>query len=280
MAQEIQDNKPGENSTPFERIKRQDSDGREFWSARELATVLGYSDYRNFLSVVKKAQQSCFNAAQEVKDHFVEINEMVDIGSNAKREINDIMLSRYACYLIAQNANPSKQIVAYAQTYFAIQTRRQEISDQDRETHLRLKLREEMKSHNKRLASTAKEAGVIEPRDYAIFQNSGYMGLYSGLTMQDIHKRKKLKKSEHILDHMGSTELAANLFRETQAEEKIRREKIVGKDKANNAHKIVGEKVRQTIKDIGGTMPENLPTVESIKKINSKSKKALEGSSR
>lgn len=272
MSQEIQHKNPDNDLTPFERIKRKDPDGKEFWSGRELSRILGYSEYRNFKPVIKKAQQACFNVGQEVKDHFVQVNEMSTIGNNAKVEIDDVMLSRYACYLIAQNADPSKEIVAQAQTYFAIQTRRQELNDQGRENQIRLKLRDEIKGHNRRLAGTAKEAGVVTPLDYAIFQNHGYMGLYNGMTKQNIHKKKRLKKGEEILDHMGSTELAANFFRVTQTEEKIRKEKISGKEKANMAHKEVGQKVRKAITDIGGTMPENLPSAESIKKISSKQK--------
>lgn len=270
MTNEIQSVKPNESMSPFEQIKRQDADGREYWSSRELAKILEYADYTKFKAVIQKAKQACFKSGQEVKDHFVQLGEMVEIGSSAKREIETIMLSRYACYLIGQNADPSKAIVARAQTYFAIQTRRQEISDQENEAQLRLRLRDEVKSHNKRLASTAKEAGVIEPRDYAIFQNYGYMGLYGGLTRQDIHRKKNLKKNENILDHMGSTELAANLFRATQAEDKIRRERIIGKQNANLAHNVVGKKVRQTIGELGGTMPEHLPIAENIKKISRK----------
>ena len=191
-------------------------------------------------------------------------------------------LSRYACYLIVQNADPSKEIVATGQTYFAIQTRLQEIRQMDEYNRLsteeekRLFLRNEMKKHNSQLAEAAKDAGVIESKDYAIFQNHGYMGLYGGLDAKGIHAKKGLKKSQQILDHMGSTELAANLFRATQTEEKLRRENIKGKAKANQTHYEVGKKVRQTIKEIGGTMPENLPTEESIKQIENKEKKKLD----
>ncbi len=187
---------------------------------------------------------------------------MIEIGKGGVRTVSDMYLSRYACYLIVQNADPSKPVVATGQTYFAVQTRRQELADQGvvSEGDLRLGYREDLKGRNKTLAATAKRAGVVEPMDYAIFQNHGYQGLYGGLTMQDIHKRKNLKKSQHILDHMGSTELAANIFRAAQTEEKIRRERITGKDKANQAHREVGAKVRQTIRELGGTMPEGLPT--------------------
>ena len=206
---------------------------------------------------------------------------MVKIGSGAEREVESIKLSRYACYLIVQNADPSKEIVATGQTYFAIQTRIQEIRQMDEYTSLkseegkRIFLRNEMKTHNIQLAEAAKDAGVIEPIDYAIFQNHGYMGLYGGLDANGIHTRKGLKKSQNILDHMGSTELAANLFRATQTEEKLRREEIKGKQKANATHFNVGKKVRQTIEELGGTMPENLPTEESIKELEIKIKKKL-----
>ncbi|MCL2001063.1 MAG: DNA damage-inducible protein D [Planctomycetes bacterium] len=216
----------------------------------------------DYSPIIEKAKAACFNSGQRIEDHFAEMRKMVSLGSNAERNIPDIYLSRYACYLIVQNADPAKPVVAVGQTYFAVQTRRQELTDQGMtgEDNLRLQLRDKMKEHNKKLVATAKKAGVIQPTDYAIFQNHGYQGLYGGLTMKGIHRRKGLKKSQQILDHMGSTELAANLFRATQAEEKIRREDITGKDKANRAHQEVGTKVRQTIENIGGTMPEDLPT--------------------
>ena len=261
--------------TPFESIRRTNPAGNEYWSSRDFARVLGYADYRNFQSVIESARTACFNSGQRVDDHFVEVTDMIKVGKGAMRPAKTVMMSRYACYLVIQNADPSKEIVAQGQTYFAIQTRRQELSDAEIEEQRRLAIRSELKKHNSQLADTAKDAGVVDPRDYAIFQNHGYMGLYGGLGAQDIHRRKGLKKGEQILDHMGSTELAANLFRATQAEEKLRREKITGKEKANKAHREVGAKVRQTIKELGGTMPEELPTVESIKKLESRAKKAL-----
>jgi DNA-damage-inducible protein D len=259
-----------DNASPFERIRRTNASGAEYWSSRDFAQVLGYTDYRNFEQVVKKAKTACFNSGQRIEDHFVDITEMIEIGKGGQRPVGTVCMSRYACYLIVQNADPSKQIVALGQTYFAVQTRRQELTDQATEEDRRLLLREEMKLHNVRLASTAKSAGVVEPKDYAIFQDHGYKGLYGGLTSRDIHERRGLKKSQQILDHMGSTELAANLFRATQTEEKLRRDKVTSKDRANRTHYEVGAKVRKTIQELGGTMPENLPPAESIKKLEAR----------
>ena len=218
-----------------------------------------------------------------ILDHFEDILEMVSIGSGAKRPLESGKLSRYACYLIVQNADPSKEVVANGQTYFAIQTRIAEIKQMDEYNRLsseeekRLFLRNELARHNSQLADAARHAGVIESRDYAIFQNHGYKGLYGGLDAKAIHARKGLKKSQKILDHMGSTELAANLFRATQTEEKLRRENIKGKTKANQTHYEVGKKVRQTIVELGGTMPEDLPVADSIKSLETKEKKQLKG---
>lgn len=263
-----------QHRTVFEQIKQVDNNGNEWWAARQLGKVLEYSEYRHFKPVIEKAKEACKNSAQEVSDHFEDFLEMVDIGSGAKRPMEDgVKLSRYACYLIVQNADPGKEVVAQGQTYFAIQTRLQEIRQMEEYNRLksedekRLFLREEMKRHNIQLADAAKGAGVVEPLDYAIFQNHGYMGLYGGLDAKGIHKRKDLKKSQNILDHMGSTELAANLFRATQTEEKLRRDNIKGKQKANKTHYEIGKKVRKTIEEIGGTMPENLPIADSIKKL-------------
>lgn len=200
---------------------------------------------------------------------------MIEIGKGGQRQVKSVLMSRYACYLAIQNADPKKEIVAQGQTYFAVQTRRQELEDGRVEEERRLLLREEIRRHNTQLAYAAKDAGVVEPIDYAIFKNHGYMGLYGGLKQEDIHRRKELKKNQKILDHMGSTELAANLFRATQAEEKLRRDKVKGKDTANRTHHEVGAKVRQTIRELGGTMPEHLPTVESIKKIETKNRRKL-----
>jgi len=245
----------------FEEIKRVNEFQSDFWSARDLAKALEYVDYRNFELVVKKAKESCKNSGQSVKDHFVDVTEMIKLGKTATRQINDTYLSRYACYLIMQNADPSKEIVALGQTYFAIQTRRQEIQDQMIEDNKRLFLREEVTAHNKHLFETASRAGV---KNYGRFTNYGYMGLYGGRTMQDIHHKKGLKKSQKILDHMGSEELAANLFRATQTDAKIKRENVQGEAMANQTHQRVGQKVRETIRELGGTMPESLPTPDAI----------------
>ena len=266
--------------SPFERIKQIDPDGNEFWSARDLLEILQYANYTRFKPVLLRAQIACENSGHDPSDHFYHAIKMVAIGSDAKREVEDMHLSRYACYLVVQNADPSKEVVALGQTYFAVQTRRQEVADQVALTELteedrRLLLRQKVKQQNTDLASAAKGAGVITPQDFGIFQNHGYKGLYNGLTAEDIHKRKGLKKSQHILDHMGTTELAANLFRSTQAEDKIRRDNVQGKDNANRVHFQAGVVVRQAIAELGGTMPEDLPTADSIKKLERAKKKLL-----
>jgi DNA-damage-inducible protein D len=233
------------------------------------------------LTVINKAKESCGNSNIMLIDHFVVVTDMVSIGSGATRTIETIRLSRYASYLTVQNADPSKTIVAQAQTYFAIRTRIAEVKQMEEYNRLtsedekRLFLRNEVTKHNLLLADAAKMAGVIKPYDYAVFQNYGYKGLYGGFGAKEIHFRKGLKKNQKILDHMGSTELAANLFRTTQTEEKLRRENIKGKSKANQTHYDVGKKVRQTIEDLGGTMPEDLPTAESIKTIEAKQQKGI-----
>lgn len=229
----------------FESIRQFDAKGNEFWVARQLAKVLEYSEYRHFQPVIERAKEACRNSGHPVEDHFEDVLDMVDIGSGAKRQIAGIRLSRYACYLVVQNGDPSKPVIANGQTYFALQTRRQELSDDDAiarlsENERRLIARAELTVHNKHLAATAKDAGVETSLDYAIFQDHGYKGLYGGRGAKDIHAIKGLKKSQKILDHMGSTELAANLFRATQTEEKLRRDKVRGKQKANQAHYEVG----------------------------------------
>ncbi|MDR0823372.1 MAG: DNA damage-inducible protein D [Endomicrobium sp.] len=267
------------NNSPFEAIKFLDEKCEERWYARDLAALIEYDEWRNFLNVLEKAMLSAKTIGADADYHFVDVNKMVSLGSGSERQIKDFALSRYACYLVIQNADPAKPLVSMGQTYFAIQTRRQELSDNKpdiTENEKRLFLRDEMRLHNKKLASAARNAGVETHLDYAIFQDYGYKGLYGGLGRKDIHKRKNLKKSQEILDHMESAELAANLFRATQAEEKLKRENIKGKTKANLAHNEVGRKVRQTIKELGGTMPENLPTAsKSIKQLEREKTKKI-----
>ena len=261
----------------FESIKHINEAGQEYWLARELQPVLEYTHWRRFSDAIERAKLACKNSGFEIEDHFADVGKMVDIGSGAEREIDDVMLSRYACYLIVMNGDPRKEIIALGQTYFAIKTRQQELIgnyEELTEDQKRIAIRQEMKRHNTALAEAAHNAGVIEPIDYAVFQNYGYMGLYGGLKAQDIKQRKGLKKSQDILDHMGSTELAANLFRATQTEEKLRRDNVQGKNEANRTHYEVGAKVRKTIKELGGTMPEDLPTPEkSIKQIEREQEK-------
>ena len=255
----------------FEDIKHIDEDGQEFWYARELQRVLEYAQWRYMKEAVERARLACENSGLNPDNHFAEVRKMVPIGSGAERAVEDYMLSRFACYLVVMNGDPRKEVIALGQAYFAVKTRQQELIENYEELsedQKRLAIRNEMKRHNIALADAAHDAGVIEQKDYAIFQNKGYQGLYGGLGVKEIRARKGLKKSEKILDHMGSTELAANLFRATQTEEKLRRENIQGKAAANQAHYDVGRKVRQTIQELGGTMPEDLPTPEkSVKQI-------------
>lgn len=253
------------SNATFESIKHINEDGVEYWLARELSSVLCYADWRNFENAVFKAMDACKTSGYEVADHFGRVTKYTNLGRGASRGIVDYALSRYACYLIVMNGDPTKEVIAVGQTYFAVKTRQQELAEeyeQLSEDQKRLSIRNEMITHNKSLVEAAQMAGIEDQREYAIFQNKGYQGLYGGLGAKEIHARKGLKKSQKILDHMGSTELAANLFRATQTDEKLRRENIKGKQAAYNTHYEVGKKVRQTIKDLGGTMPEDLPTPE------------------
>lgn len=267
------------NEQIFEEIKHINEYNQEFWYARELQPLLEYSQWRRFEEAIDRAKQACKNAGFEVSEHFADVGKSSPMPNGGERIINDIMLSRYACYLIVMNGDPRKEVIALGQTYFAVKTRQQELIDnyeQLSEDQKRMAIRQEMKEHNKSLAEAAQMAGIVDAKDYAIFQNKGYQGLYGGLGAKEIHARKGLKKGENILDHMGSTELAANLFRATQTDEKLRRDKITGKEAANATHYQVGRKVRQTIKELGGTMPEDLPTPEkSIKQLEREEKKKL-----
>jgi DNA-damage-inducible protein D len=281
----IMDNFLDQDNVPvFERIKQVDEKG-EYWSARDLAKVLQYPSYDKFKNVGNKAWEACKNAGQNTADHFSRMGKMVQIGSQATRELEDVRLSRYACYLVVQNADPEKEVVALGQSYFAIQTRIQEIQQMQQYAALksddekRVYLRHQLAEHSKHLMSAAKGAGVIDQIDYAIFQNFGYKGLYGGLDKTGIQKKMGLPGSANISDFMGSTELAANLFRATQTEEKLKKEGTKGKAAANQVHYEVGRRVRQAIKDIGGTMPEDLPAAENIKKVESRIKKTLKDDS-
>jgi len=249
----------------FEDIKHIDEEGREFWLARELAEALDYSEWRNFQKAIDRARIACENSKVPVQHHFVEANKTISMPKGARKSIDDYKLTRYACYLIVQNSDPRKEIIALAQTYFAIQTRRQEVADafnQLDEDSKRLVVRGETRMWNMLLAKAAYNAGVITQEEFAIFQNAGYTGLYGGLTAIDIHERKQLKEDDKILDFMGSTELAANLFRITQTEEKLRHDEIREAEEANATHHFVGDRIRQAIIEMGSTLPEDLPTPE------------------
>ncbi len=264
----------------FESIRHVNEYGQEFWYARELQIALEYKEWRNFIKVIDKAKIACESSENAVSEHFVDVNKTISMPKNATKDIDDYELSRYACYLIVQNGDPRKKVIALGQSYFAVKTRQQELIEHYEdltEDQKRLAIRKEMAEHNKMLVAAAKDAGVETSLEYAVFQNYGYMGLYGGLKAQDIKERKGLKKSQNILDHMGYEELAANLFRATQTEAKLRREHIQGKEKANQTHYEVGKEVRDTISRLGGTMPENLPTPEkSIKQIEREQKKLEE----
>lgn len=261
----------------FESIKHLNEYGQEFWYARDLQVALEYTEWRNFSKVIDKAMLACSNSQNEISDHFVEVNKTIPMPKAATKEILDYELSRYACYLIVQNGDPRKKVIALGQTYFAVKTRQQELIENFEdlaEDQKRLAIRREMKEHNKSLVAAAKDAGVETSLEYATFQNYGYMGLYDGLKAQDIRVKKGLNKKQNILDYMGYEELAAKLFRATQTEAKLRRENIQGKEQANKTHFDVGAKVRQTIAELGGTMPEDLPTPErSIQQIERQQKK-------
>ncbi len=247
----------------FEDIKNIRADGSEFWYARELASVLEYAKWENFSKVVKRAMISCETSNYDVSYHFPEVRKMIELGKSGTRKIIDYELTRYACYLIVQNGDPRKEAIALGQTYFAIQTYRQEVADRfnelDEESR-RLVIRGDIKRWNQLLAESARNAGVITNEEFAIFQNAGYMGLYGGLTVDDIHQRKELEIGQKILDYMGSTELIANLFRISQTEEKLHKDQISNAEDATKTHHYVGKEVRDAIKKIGGTMPEDLPT--------------------
>lgn len=257
------------NKTVFEDIKHIDKYGNEYWLARELQIALEYSQWRRFNEVINRAIISCDNSKLEINDHFAKVGKMVDIGSKTSRSIDDYKLSRYACYLIVQNSDPRKEVVALGQTYFAIQTRRQELTEKEysmlTEEEKRFYQRSLTKKGNYSLNQVAKKCGV---KNFDKFHNAGYKGLYNGETANDIAKRKKLRYREDILDNMGSEELAANLFRITQTESKLKRDNISSEKDANETHYNIGKNIREVIAKNGGTMPEKLPTPKkSLKEL-------------
>ena len=262
------------NETIFENIKHIDEYGNEYWLARELQNVLEYKEWRKFEGVISKAKEACINSEYNVEDHFVGLDKMVKIGSKTERKIKDYKLSRYACYLIVQNADPRKEVVALGQTYFAIQTRKQELAEKDysmlTEDEKRFYQRSLTKKGNYSLNQAAKKAGV---KNFDKFHNAGYKGLYNGETADDIAKRKGLRYREDILDNMGSEELAANLFRITQTESKLKRDNTSSESEASKTHYNIGKNIREVIAKNGGTMPEELPTPnKSLKELEKEQK--------
>jgi len=262
----------------FDSIKHIDELGNEYWKARELQTILGYKEWRKFNGVIDKAIIACKSSNYEVLDHFVGADKMVEIGSETYRKLKDYKLSRYACYLIAQNGDSRKKVIALAQTYFAIQTRKQELSEKEysllTENEKRFYQRDLTRKGNYSLNQAAKNAGV---KNFAQFHNAGYRGLYNGETADDIAKRKGLRYREDILDRMGSEELVDNLFRITHTEQKLKRDNVDNEQDANITHYEVGKKIRNTIMELGGTMPEELPTPDKNLKELAKEKKLMIG---
>lgn len=265
----------------FERAGHDDGRGDKCWYARDLAVLLGYIRWESFPAVLAKAKSAAIGSGIAVDDHFRDVPKMMQIGKGGQRAGEDMSLSRYAAYLVAQNADPRKRQVAIAQTYFAIQARRQELADREgpdfsalSEQQQRLYLRNQVMAENKRLNGAAQAAGVKSSADFGKFHNKGYQGLYGGRGVNEIKRHKRLSSKANILDHMGSTELAANLFRITQTEEKLRSKDIRGKEAACSAHYEVGKKVRQTMKELSGIMPEDLPVAEDVKKLAAKERKS------
>jgi DNA-damage-inducible protein D len=269
---------------PFESIKHIADNGMEYWYARELAVVLEYVQWRNFSKVLERAMLASKNSANGIVDHFAEVSKTIEMPKTAAKQVADYKLTRYACYLIVQNGDPRKEVIALGQTYFAIQTRRQEVADyfnQLDEDNKRLVIRGDIKQWNQMLAEAAHNAGVITNEEYATFQNAGYIGLYGGMKVEDIHQKKGLKKTDKILDFMSSTELIANLFRISQTEDKLKKDNISNPDDANETHFIVGREVRGTIERVGGTMPEDLPVPQkSISKIEREQIKKLKNNNK
>jgi DNA-damage-inducible protein D len=279
------DDQPNLAASPFDAIWRVDEQGHEYWNARDLAKLLGYSEYSKFKNVIRRAEKACEESREAVADHFVHLNEPTRTGKGAIRLWPTVHLSRYACYLVIENSDPDgRPIVAIGQTYFAVQTRRQELADEQTlvelpEDQKRLIYRREMAVLNYQLAAAAKLSGVIKPEHFATFTDQGYQGLYNGETENIIHARKGLQESEHILDFMGSDELIANAFRASLARQRLERDKTRDREQANQIHFQAGRKVRQTIQEFGGTVPEQLPTPKkSFGQLEQEEKKRIEQS--
>lgn len=265
------------NNKTFEDIKHIDENGIEFWYARELMPILQYSKWQNFEKILDKAKIACENSDISVFEHFTDVSKLSKRANNADVMIKDYKLTRYACYLIAQNGDSRKKVIALAQTYFAVQTRKQEISEKEyselTEDEKRFYQRNLTRKGNYSLNQTAKKAGV---KNFDRFHNSGYKGLYNGETADDIAKRKGLRYREDILDNMGSEELAANLFRITQTESRLKKDNICSEKEANKTHYNIGKNIREVIAKNGGTMPEELPTPKkSLKQLEKENKKSL-----
>jgi DNA-damage-inducible protein D len=253
-------------SPDFESIKQISPYQAEYWSARDLAPLLGYNKWQNFEVAIQRAMMACEQVGQIVNDHFTDTSKLIDVGKGAQRPVQDYLLSRFACYLIAQNGDPRKKEIAEAQAYFAVSTRRQELAQLLEEQEERLKLRESVSENNKALAQAASQAGVLS-QNFGVFQNAGYKGLYGGLGVADVKERKQVDQREDLLDRMGRAELAANDFRITQTEERLRKEGAIGQSNAMEVHNEIGKKVRKAIEDIGGTMPEDLAPEPSLKPL-------------
>ncbi|HEY7123786.1 MAG TPA: DNA damage-inducible protein D [Ktedonobacterales bacterium] len=260
-------------TSPFDALRHMEGE-REYWLARELAKIFGYRSWQNFEQVIAKAKIACKYDGYEVADHFNESIKMIGLGKGGRRMVRDVQLSRYACYQVVLAGDSGKPIVAHAKSYFAVQTRRQELADAEAfaqlsEDEKRLLYRAQLGMYNRKLAQTAHNAGVITSKEHAVFSNAGYRGLYGGLTEDDIHALKRLAPEEEISNWMGTEELADNIFRAAQTDAAMKRDKVRGKERANTTHFTVGRKVREfIINELGGTPPEALPTPQkSIKQL-------------
>ncbi len=260
-----------ETALALDTARQTAKNGVDYFRARDLQVCLQYEEWRNFEAVIAKAMTACANSGAQISNHFVETTKMVTIGSDAQRTAKDYFLSIYACYLIAMNGDPSKPHIAEAQTYFAVQTRRQEQTDALTEQGKRLQLRARVKDANKHLTGAAKAAGV---HAYGLFHDAGYRGLY-GMGLSAVKQHKRLATKDDLLDHSGRAELAANEFRITQTEQALKKDDVRGQRRAEETHHRVGAKVRRTIAELGGTLPEDLPPEPSIKKLTAKKRKAL-----